>query len=219
MKTVLFSPCYLEGQDWQKNDRLERNIRYIDYYSEHQREFGFEKIALLDNGSSQAKIDELFSKIKYPHLVDFKTAENLKCLIPNGYSYVWRGLYYADDLIKKGYKKIINIDSDVFVLTQKMAHYIRDLRTGWNVPWSNKWEFPESSINILCHNAFPIFYDFIQTPYMNRVGDIMERVVPFTHVERAFKGDRYGEEFLPITDDMDYYGQMGPNVKPVFKFS
>lgn len=216
MKTILYAGCYLDGYDAIGNNRLERNIRYVNYYTSIREELGFEKIFLLDNGSNDESICEFLDRVDKSYL-HFKSLENLKSDDPSHYPYCWRVRYYTEELIKEGYEKIITIDSDCFVLSKRLAKYIKELNTGWTAMWCEKWQFPEDAMSILCKDSFHLFKNFIRVPVERRYGSKLEFSVPFTRIEEGFIGDRYGEDNIDMSEDMDFYAQAGPNIIPRLK--
>lgn len=211
MKTVLYTGCYLDGEDALKNNRLERNIRYVNYYSSMKELLGFDNIFMLDNGSSYGNAINFLNQT---HGVIFESLENIKSDGPNHYPYCWRALYYIQELIEKGYEKIIMIDSDGFVVSRRLFNHIKNLRLGWNTVWCKRWEFPEASLQILCKDSFHLFKNFARIDYKRRFGNIMEIVLPFTHIFNEFNCDRFGETNAPFTSNIDYYGQAGPDFIP-----
>lgn len=213
MKTILYSGCYLDGKDGLNNSRLQRNIRYVDYYYSIKNIIGFDDIFMLDNGSSYLKMTDFLGSINMEYF-KIKSVENIGEGEANQYPYCWRALYYIKNLIEEGYEKIVVIDSDGFVVSKKLADYINNLSSGWNSFWCKRWDFPEASIHVLCKDAFNMFFNFIKIPYQNRVGSIMEITLPFTHIEEQFNCDRFGETNDPFTNDIDYYGQAGPEFVP-----
>jgi hypothetical protein len=201
---VLATPCFLEGKDLLGNDRLARNQRYLDYYE--QCPLGVDHIVLLDNASSPERIAKLRT---FPQVGLMRFDERLKRGPgPHDYPYCWRALWAYQDLIKAGAKKIITIDSDGFVLSERMAKYIRECNSGWVSFYCESGKHPESSIHILNEDTFSIFYSYIGEPWTTKVGTMMEHDLPFTHVETKFRCSRFGERGAPPQDDtMDFYAQ------------
>jgi len=207
MFTGLVTLSYLDGLDRQNNNRLERNIRYLNYYIPLKDKLGFDRIVFIDNDSSQESINEI-RKVGNGILDIIRLSPHLPSGSALNYPYCWRGLYELKTLINRGYDKIISIDSDGFVLSQRLANYFRLLDTGWTSLWCPRWNFPESACHVLCEDSFPIYLDYIeQMPWQNRVGTKMETSLPFTYINKAFNADRYGESRLPQCTEMDYYGQ------------
>lgn len=228
VSTALITPCFLEGRDKFGNDRLVRNLRYLEYYRGIRRELGWHKVFLLDNASPSGLVEQLGTKELYLEMVtpDYMTGwlrskdpgADLTVVRFNdrlvhdgtdyGYPYCWRALYYVNELIRQGYRKILHIDSDAFVLSARMVEFIRTTNTGWYSFWCPRWRFPEAAIHVINEDAFDRFREYTDTPWCDRVGRRMETDLPFTAVHHDFVGDRYGEMGAPRPADwMDFYCQ------------
>ncbi len=233
MRTALLSACFLEGKDPVGNNRYHRNVRFVRYYREHGCKLGIDQMFLFDNASSVARCGDLVEQLgnavvlhegeRYerkrfiwfkeyfppPQLMVYRFSQRLE----HGpgqydYPYVWRAMYAARMLIHLGYQKIVFIDSDHFVLTNSLAAWIREQRSGWSALWCTTWEFPESSLSVLCEDAFPLFLEYTSKSWPERSGVCMEKSLPFTHIENGFNCGRFGEKGAPPQDaTMDAYGQ------------
>lgn len=222
MRSCLFSLCYLEGQDASGGSRLLRNIQYLNYYLSIQDEIGFDSIWLVDNAS---KIEDLAMLDAHVYDVDDKYKKlligrrevmvarfqnHLSRIGVFDYPYCWRGLYYISELIHTfNYDKIICIDTDGYVLSRRLATFIREMDTGWQTFWCPKWNFPDSAIHIINRDAFSNYFAFLakKNGFMDYKGVCMEKALPFTHVHRQFICDRFGEDKVPQSKGMDFYGQ------------
>jgi hypothetical protein len=192
------------GTDPSGSDRLARVNRWIVYYSGLQEKLGFQNIFLSDDGSEKASLDQLEGDVwvfENRHLGKRNNANGVD------YDYCWRALWDIRKLIEIGYKKIITIDTDTFVLSERLFDYIRERSTGWTAFDIEKYHFPSAELHILCEDAFPRFLYYTRGDFMQKNGTLMEKDIPFTHVICGFKVDRFGEERLPQTPDMDAYAQ------------
>lgn len=218
MKSILTAPMYLDGLDGMGYSRLERNIKYVLYYRKLKAELNFENFVFIDNASSQENIDLFMSAVggNDVRIIHFDKH------YPRGnhldYLYCWRALNEINTLIDEGNEKILFIDTDFFILSKRLAKYIHDLDSGWNTLWCPKHNFPESSVQILCKDAYPIFKAFSSVPYYTHNGNTMETYLPFTNVNKSFIVDRYGE----IVDneqnpEYDGYGQANLKTKLLFE--
>src|SRR5689334_14899196 len=149
MKTCLFTGCKLDGKDALGSDRYMRNVKYLKYYGSIQDRLGFADIWLSDNASEKPKLDSLQSDFGVQVI---RHEDELHKTQQGGfdYPYCWRALYDIRTLIDAGYKKIIMIDSDCFVLSQKLAEFIKKLDSGWTTLWCKRWNFPEASFQVIC---------------------------------------------------------------------
>jgi hypothetical protein len=59
--------------------------------------------------------------------------------------------------------------------------------------WTERYQFPETAIQVICSDQFEMFEQFkARQPDLN-YGDLAENLLPFTSVDRQFKGERYSE--------------------------
>lgn len=212
MSTVLYSACYLDGDDLFHNNRLQRNIRYVNYYKSIQDELGFDNIIMVDNASSAKNLN------KMPDGIDFIKFDNHLPRKGNlDYLYCWRTLYTLRDLVMSGgIDKVLMIDSDAYVLSKKLASHMKNSTSGWNTFWCPEFNFPESALAVLNADAFETLDRFCTGHYSYYNGQTMEEILPYTTVEKGFIGDRYGEKCLPQTKDMDFYCQTPLTTEIVF---
>lgn len=241
MKTALFSLSYLDGEDASGSSRLERNARWLKYYWPLKDELGFQNIILADNASRRQSVINLMDRVPMSwefrsmpafrrepmELSIFQFGEHLARgssgfppVTPADdranfdYPYCWRGFWFLRDLfVLYKFEKIILIDTDMFVLTKRVAKYIKEAR-GWTALWSEKYQFPETSLSVIEGDGVQKFLEFTNRPWQEFLGRKMETTLPYTHVEKGFIGDRYGEytyrETVPVNPD--YYGQCPINV-------
>lgn len=217
MKTVLFTACYLDGTYQGPNSRLERNIRYINYYRKLKAELGFDKFFMVDNGSSKENIDAFFKTIG--------PSEDIMWLhypkhYPRGstydYPYLWRALWALKKPIREGYEKILSIDSDCYVLSNSLANHLKTNNMGWYALWSNKYDFAETACFVLNKDAFKSYFEYTKGDWMNKNLECMEKAIPFDYTLKNFNACRYGEHNLPQTIEMDYYGQASLDIPLTF---
>jgi len=209
MKTALVSCLYLDGNDDQGNNRIDRNIRYVEYYEKIKKDIGFDDIILGDNCSSAESMRKFKEGIGINNSVKIHVFD--KHIPRKGifeYGYAWRMLHYFRELIQDGYEKIITIDSDGYILTKRLANYVNNCNEGWEAFWCAKYNFPEAAFHILNKDQFNFFLGYTSVPWerMNGIG-AMELALPFTKVNKDFNTDRYGEDSIIQSPDWDYVGQ------------
>lgn len=210
MKTILLCQSYLDGKDAQGNERHARIWKYLEYYSSIADKLGIERIRLMDNGSKTSFWQSNTCQVP----IEFYSVRNLAHGPNLHYPHCWVNLYYQETLIKEGYEKIINIDSDAFIVSNRLADYVKNLDSGWATLLCKRYNWPASEVSILCKDAFPVFHKYTEVPWQRRVGKLMERDVPYTIVNMDFDCDRYGESKAPLTEKIDLYAQMGPEIIP-----
>lgn len=106
-----------------------------------------------------------------------------------------------------GENKILHIESDSFVISNKLVNHFKEIQNGWEVLWTKMYNFPENAIQIICKDSFNDF-KIEANKFKNglRTG-IIENLMTYKTINTDFIGDRYGELNLPFSDKMDYYCQ------------
>lgn len=234
LKTLLFATCYIG-----KPEQIERYRRWLNYYTKNLHKLGAERIALIDDGSPMeylvklglpiVKIEEITDG-RFPDLTEqayiFRFPENLgrpqQTIMPGWWrSYSFSGilgLFYDLD-------KLIHIESDAYILTDKLFEYIKNGKDCWKAMYCFFYRYPESAIQIIPklsninwyypntpkNNFTEIFHYFYKGKsfwYKDNIGNaayIPEYCLPFDEIVKDFKGDRYGEDWCEvIPDDIDY---------------
>lgn len=212
-KTLLFAPCYLD-----EGERLERNLKWLRYYKPLKEKLGYDEILLVDNGSSQSKlhtlIDENIQDLSIKHF-----PVHLPRLTQHAYSY-WYFAFgeAAKYAIDNGFDKIIHIDTDVYLFTDKICEFVKNTNHGWTSMWCEMHKYPESTFQIIGADYLLAMKNFMTRDFLAFYPyDLAETRIPWTHIEKGFKGDRYGEKMLQQADDMHWYGQCPVNIFMTFK--
>ncbi len=200
LKTAFLTASFLHGVDKSGSRRDQRLIRHLAW---HQRFFPEIHTYISDNASEEAEVRRLRG---------WGTFLRHQDRLEKGpgqwdYPYCWRILYDIKILIQLGYEKIIFLDSDCFITSQRALDHIRALDTGWETFYCRKYGFPSAEAHVLCKDAFPIYEAFTSIPYEQHMGKVLEDVVPFTKVNHAFNVDRWGEDRIPCAPHMDIYSQ------------
>ena len=217
MKTLIFCTSYFDTQELYRK----RYQKWIDYYNKHP--FTSDKhLYLIDDCSDLELItDDSVHNIKEDQLEDFQEVNKINIYSFNNRKGLnwshnsannegwWRSfsasLYIAE---KYNYEKIIHIESDAFLISKRIFNHIDSLKSGWTGLWANKYNFPESCIQIICKDQFDSFRDFVSCgSYELSKKGFAEKIIPFTNVERRFVGDRYGEKVNEQMEGLDYFCQ------------
>ena len=201
MKTILFSPVYLDDNGQKKLDR------WIEYYGESPIQYGQMMFAADGYGSST---DECL----YPNVIQFPNHLGRHSHL--GYAGWWRSFYTMKLLMAPDVDKIVFIEQDAFVLTKRLADYINNSNSGWLAPFCETHRFPESALQIINKDAFGKFHWFTSGNFWENVGKVAETILPFTQIMTQFNCDRYGEKGLSQTKDMDLYCQA--NLDTIVRF-
>ncbi len=212
MKTLLFAPMFLD-----EGDRLERNLKWLEYYKDIKQYLNYDHIYFVDNASKQSNIDII--KKHHPDIEINQCRVHFKRLTNNAYGYWYRAfskaVKYAMD---NNYDKIIHMDTDVFVLNSKICDYVNNYNNGWMAFWCKMHNFPESTFQIINKDQFQNAYNFYSEDFLEFYPyGIAETRLPLTHIEKRFNGDRFGEKQIEQQDNMDYFGQCPVKTKMMFK--
>jgi len=217
MKTLIFCTSFFDTEElYQK-----RYQKWIDYYSHHP--FTNDKYMYLIDDSSDLELitddglnvineDQFcsFQELNKINIYSFNNRKGLKWSHNSANNEGWWRSFSASlDIAEKyNYKKIIHIESDAFLISNRIFDHIDSLKTGWTGLWANKYTFPESCIQVICEDQFESFRDFVScgSHELSKKG-LAEKIIPFTNVERRFVGDRYGEKVNKQMDGLDYFCQ------------
>ena len=217
MKTCIVSLSWLDETDAptrpDKATRLERNLKYLRYYKPLLPLLGADSIHLYDNASSLENLKALVDQSGMTLGQDLfitRFANFMPRKSDWDYPYCWRLLRQSCiDLPEMGYNKFLFIDSDFFILKQKMIDWINQTNTGWVSIEDKGNRFPESAFSIVNQDSFDLYRTEAMKPIGPRKSQPMELSLPYTYVEKKFKGGRYGDKPIPDLQDatMDYYAQ------------
>jgi len=196
MKTVLFCTGYFKDEAaWRR-----RYTRWLAYYSALR--LPQTQLIIIDDASPytpdpteircvQSGTD-LSAEHTSPMIVRFD--QRLGRSARFSYPGWWRSFLHGVDVARAvGAERIIHIESDAFILSKRLLQYIESLQSGWTVLWSPHYEMPETAIQVICSDQFELMASQQNKLQADRDGRMAEHLLPFTHVERQFLGDRYGE--------------------------
>lgn len=126
----------------------------------------------------------------------------------------WRSFLHSVKVANElGVDKIIHIESDAYIMTPRLVKFINEIESGWNVLWSPRYRMPETAIQVICRDQFPILEQFKDSHRDYSFSDIAEKVLPFTTVHKQFKGDRYSD----FTKNRWIFRSKKFNKIPIFK--
>ena len=117
----------------------------------------------------------------------------------------------SDHAAAGGFAKVVHLESDAFLISQAVREHVDALDDGWTAFWCPRHGFAETSIQIMAGGGLDLYRAMAARPYDVFAGREMEIQLPFSHVEKRFKGDRYGEISAPVPRDADYALQIHEN--------
>lgn len=215
MKTVITHFSWLEGTDANGESYWSKTAKWLLYLRGIKRHLGFKDVVLFDNGSSMECLrrtggeilDHNFAMV-HPGLPWFKVVSLPPLHRGPGFDYpfVWRGVHMVRELFDD-YDKVVVLDHDSYILSQKLAEFVAQRTTGYTALWCPRYNFPECNLQVLCRDFHPEYRRWTRGDFMRRNGLCMETTLPLTFVEKNFVSDRWGEEAEPQRPGMDFYSQ------------
>lgn len=209
VRTALTTPCFFDDVDRRNEHYLWRNIRYVNYYWPLREKMGFDDIWMFDNKSCQESVNTFKKYCPQVKLFQYDLHLEFNEEQPDFYPYCWRALHDLRVLMRMGYKKIICIDSDGYLNSERILEWVKTTNTGWQALWCPAHKFPDASMMILNEDAFSLHRAFCRTPWRRQLGMVLENAIPITGVETKFNADRFGIHNIPppAREDIDYYGE------------
>jgi hypothetical protein len=192
LDTLLFATSFVRDEkSW--NERYETWIKYY-----RKSPLGHHQCVLIDDGSlflpnkievvtDLAKLNTKNREVKLFHFPNNLGRQSLV-----SYPGWWRSFLFSLVIAKKiNAKKIIHIESDAFILSDRMFKLINEIKSGWHSAWLTTYQFPETGIQIICEDQFDAMEKFNNHPQKNII--MAENLLPFTTVHKDLIGDRYNE--------------------------
>jgi hypothetical protein len=107
-------------------------------------------------------------------------------------------MFAAEYAEKYEFDKIILIESDAFLISERIQEYVNALEQEWTTFWCPRHNFAENNIQIIAGTSVRDFVNWKNSieSYDEYKGQFPEFFTPYTNVVKDFKGDRWGE-FAP----------------------
>jgi SAM-dependent methyltransferase len=119
--------------------------------------------------------------------------------------------------IKNNFDRIIHIEADAFLISDRAVEYFNSCVQGWVGLWCQRHSWPESTLQIINKDQFDASEAFFSLPYSAHLGPPYrspEQLIPFTFVNKSLVGDRYGEDGNSVPIEADYVSQVKWNMGP-----
>ena len=121
----------------------------------------------------------------------------------------WRSFLFSLTIARRyRYSRIVHIESDAYLLSRRIVDYINAIDRGWTVFWCPRYNCPEPALQIIAHDQFDAMAGVASRSLDTLTQGIAEMTLPFTHVERSFTGNRYGEFRMSIPSYADFACQV-----------
>jgi hypothetical protein len=191
--------------------------RYRAWLDHHRRRLQPDLVFIIDDGGRFVPIDEDVTVVAAAP----ETPEPGRAYVlrfpdrlgrPSQFDFPgwWRSFDAGVDLaLRYGAERLIHVESDARVLSDRLAHTIVTASKGWIALWCPSYGVPEPSIQVIHRDGLPAAVDFkAKRLGLGMAGRGPELLLPFTSVERRLIGDRYGEFACPVPADADYACQI-----------
>ena len=131
----------------------------------------------------------------------------------------WRSFLYSLTIARGcGYERIVHIESDAYLLSRRIVDYINAIDHGWTVFWCPRYNCPEPALQVISSDQFDAMAEVSARGLDKLTEGIAEMTLPFTHIERAFTGNRYGEFRKSIPGYADFACQINsPTMAVVYR--
>jgi hypothetical protein len=106
------------------------------------------------------------------------------------------------------FDRVIHIESDAFVISQRAQNFLAGFSQGWAAFWAARYDMPESAIQVAAGQGVLAMAQFARQPYDALIGQTHERLLPFSHFEKQFEGERHTEFSESIPPGVDYAAQV-----------
>lgn len=185
-----------------------RYRRWIDYYRPRMDKLGVSHLILIDDGSPTLpdwtdleiiRADDPLPEALPPGVYLFTFRVHLARLSTSRYPGWWRSFLFSWKIADTyGFARIVHLESDFYVLSETMFRFIRETRSGWTAPWCRAYDFPETGFQIIGTDALDALGNFYRLgeDFYVHYDRYAELTLPFTHVEKGFVGDRFGENVV-----------------------
>lgn len=199
MRSVFFCTSYIsDANAWRV-----RYKRWLDFHQ--QLDFGDARFVMIDDASpfcpppSEVAITQPGGNLAEGQASIIRFPDRLGRSSLLSYPGWWRSFLHSVDVARSiGASKIIHVESDAFIISERMRDYINSLSDGWTTFWAASYNFPETAIQVICEDQFEAMASFKEKTPESLEGKFAEELLPFTHVNRDMIGDRYSEFRIPL---------------------
>lgn len=125
----------------------------------------------------------------------------------------WRSFLFSVKIARRyGFRKIIHVESDAYLLSRSIVDYLNRLDAGWTAFWCPRYEMPEAGIQVIAEDQFAAMEQLAETDVRTLAKKLAEYCLPFTRVDKSFVGNRYGEYRQTIPGYADFACQIADPV-------
>ena len=106
-----------------------------------------------------------------------------------------------------GFERVLHLESDAFLISERIQQFVNAVTDGWVGFWCPRYNRPEGAIQVIAGRSLRTFGAFAACGREALAGVEIETALPFTRVERGFRGDRYGEYLDHVPRDAEWSAQ------------
>jgi hypothetical protein len=206
LKTLLFCTSYIASRDvW-----MERYERWLRHHAAFMSESSI--LCLIDDASpftpEPSAVQTAFADEVLPTVVDrallVRFGLRLGRRAVDDFPGWWRSFLYSVHVARHyDCQKIVHVESDAYILSNRLREFIDRSSSGWISLWCPRWNFPETAIQVICEDQFERMEQLWNQGWDLCAGRLPEQALPFTGVVKTARGDRYSEycSEIPITAD------------------
>lgn len=208
MKSFVFCTSYSESHDiWEKTYKF-----WVKAVQKGKLQYN--KIFLIDDGSPVLpnwKDSIILNPMDLPKtcpiekiiIIHFENNLGHKPLDIRKLHEGWHRSFMFSSIIAEKYQfnKIIHVESDAFIISERLHKYVNEISNDWNGFWSYKHNFSDTAIQIIAGNSINDFIKWRKSDinFKDNYSFIYpEYYIPFTNVSKKFYGDRWGEDNINL---------------------
>jgi hypothetical protein len=219
-KTLLFCTAFArrDGPRWQSWD--ERYRLWFDAIK--LSKLHYDQLLIIDDGSDALPdwpdlpiVRDTDATIPNVPALLYHFSENLGRRSVSDFPGWVRSFFFAAKYAAAhGFTKVVHIESDAFLVSNRAVDYFNAVTEGWIALWCPRWSRPETGLQIIAGAAMQTYLELAQRDVESYAGVVVEDDLPFTHVDHTLRGDRYGEYTDQVPYDADYSMQTFPRETP-----
>jgi hypothetical protein len=115
------------------------------------------------------------------------------------------GALYAE---ANGFDRVVYVESDAFLISERARAFVAEVKDGWVAPWSAQLGMPELALSVAEGDGLRRLAQFARQPYDTLAARAHESAVPFTGVEKGLVGGRFSATAVPVPRNADYATQV-----------
>lgn len=108
---------------------------------------------------------------------------------------------------KQDFSRLLHIESDAFLVSERAVDWVNSNSADWSTLWSAGHNFPEMAIQTMNRTGIETAYSLFKQDYEWLRGEIHEKKLPFSNVNKDLIGERYHDFHQSPPRNIDWIGQ------------